>query len=99
VRYNHTFREEGWQGAALDDHPAACSLVAGWVQTYNTVRLPSALQYLTPWDYYRGDRAQRLTTRQAKLQQARLRRREAWGRTTLRLVPQPESPLEALTHF
>jgi hypothetical protein len=45
---------------------------------YNTIRLHSALQYLTPWDYYRGDPVTRLTERRNKLQAARIRRREAW---------------------
>ncbi len=78
-RYHRTFREEGWSGAAPPDYPAALALIAEWVQTYNTVRLHSALQYLTPWDYYRGDPAQRLTVRRIQLQQARIRRREAWA--------------------
>jgi Integrase core domain len=54
------------------------ALIAAWVQTYNTVRLHSALQYLTPWDYYRGDPTARLADRRTKLQAARPRRREAW---------------------
>jgi hypothetical protein len=49
-----------------------------WVQTYNTVRLHSALQYLTPWDDYQGDPMARITDRRTKLQTARSRRREAW---------------------
>ena len=77
-RYHRTFREEGWSGAAPPDYPAALALIAEWVQTYNTVRLHSALQYLTPWDYYRGDPGVRLSTRRTQLSQARTRRREAW---------------------
>ncbi len=77
-RYHRTFRQEGWQGAAPEDYPAAVALITEWVQTYNTVRLHSALQYLTPWDYYRGDPARRITERKQKLQTARTRRREAW---------------------
>jgi len=77
-RYNRTFREEGWAGQQPDDYPAALALITEWVQTYNTLRLHSALQYLTPWDYYRGDPTTRLATRRTQLQQARQRRREAW---------------------
>lgn len=77
-RYHRTFRQEGWQGAAPADFPAALALITEWVQTYNTVRLHSALQYLTPWDYYRGDPVMRITHRRTKLQTARTRRREAW---------------------
>lgn len=77
-RYHRTFREEGWQGATPTDYPAAGALITDWVQTYNTLRLHSALQYLTPWDYYRGDPMARITERRQKLQAARTRRREAW---------------------
>jgi len=77
-RYNRTFREEGWAGATPEDYPAAYALITEWVQTYNTVRLHSALHYLTPWEYYRGDPENRLATRRSQLQEARTRRREAW---------------------
>ena len=77
-RYHRTFREEGWQGSAPADYPAALVLITEWVQTYNTVRLHSALQYLTPWDCYRGDPVARITDRRSKLPAARTRRREAW---------------------
>ena len=77
-RYHRTFREEGWRGVAPEDYPAALALITDWVQTYNTIRLHSALQYLTPWDYYRGDPVARITERRTKLQTARTRRREAW---------------------
>ncbi len=77
-RYHRTFREVGWSGAAPPDYPAALALIAEWVQSYHTVRLPSALGYLTPWDDYRGDPAARLTERRNKLQAARTRRRKAW---------------------
>lgn len=77
-RSHRTFRTEGWAGQQPEDYPAALALITEWVQTSNTVRLHSALQYLTPGDYYRGDPAHRLTTRRTQLQQARLRRRETW---------------------
>jgi transposase InsO family protein len=77
-RYHRTFRTEGWQGATPEDYPAAVTLIAEWVQTYKTVRLHCALQYLTPLDYYRGDPARRITERRQKLHAARTRRREAW---------------------
>ena len=77
-RYHRTFREEGWRGEQPADYPAAAALITDWVQTYNTLRLHSALQYLTPWDYYRGNPLTRITERRNKLQTARTRRREAW---------------------
>jgi transposase InsO family protein len=78
-RYHRTFREEGWRGEQPTDYSAAYALIAEWVQTYNSLRLHSALQYLTPWDYYRGNPVTRITERRNKLQAARTRRREAWA--------------------
>ena len=86
-RYHRTFREEGWAGQQPPDYPAALALITEWVQTYNTVRLHSALQYLTPWDYYRGDPGARVTDRRNKLQAARTRRREAWEAYTAAAHP------------
>jgi transposase InsO family protein len=77
-RYHRTFREEGWRGEQPADYTAALALITDWVQRYNTLRLHSALQYLTPWDYYRGDPVARITERRHRLQTARTRRREAW---------------------
>jgi transposase InsO family protein len=77
-RYHRTFREEGWAGAQPADYPAAQTLIARWVETYNHTRLHSALNYLTPAEYYRGNPETRLAERQAKLLAARQRRKAAW---------------------
>lgn len=47
-RCHRTFRGEGWAGQQPADYPAALALIAEWVQTYNTIRLHSALQHLIP---------------------------------------------------
>jgi len=49
------------------------------VVRHNTVRVHSVLQYLTPWDYHRGNPAAGITGRRNTLRVARTRRREAWG--------------------
>jgi transposase InsO family protein len=77
-RYHRTFREEGWADAQPAGYPAARALIATWVETYGHTRLHSALHYLTPAEYYRGDPAARLAERRAKLLAARHRRRAAW---------------------
>jgi transposase InsO family protein len=77
-RYHRTFREEGWRYHQPADYPAAKALIARWVTTYNTVRLHSALGYLTPLTYYRGDPAACFTKRRRRLQMARSRRQDAW---------------------
>jgi hypothetical protein len=45
------------------------------VREYNETRLHAGLGYLTPAEYYRGDPAERIAEREAKLAAARERRR------------------------
>ncbi len=47
-RSHRTFREAGWAGQQPADSPAALALITEWVQTSNTIRPHSALQYLPP---------------------------------------------------
>lgn len=77
-RYHRTFREEGWRSAQPPNYPAAKALIARWVETYNTVRLHSAMGYLPSAAYYCGDPAACFTARRKKLQAARARRQDAW---------------------
>ena len=46
------------------------------VRRYNEQRLHSALGFLTPADYYRGNPNERYTARRTKLAQARQQRKE-----------------------
>ncbi len=64
-------------------------VIARMVEWYNTERLHSALGYLRPMDYYRGDPAALHEARRRKMAEARHRRRE----TNLKLR-QPTLPLE-----
>ena len=74
-RANRTMRE-GLEGEELTDHVTAIRVMARLVRRYNEERLHSALGYLTPWEFYRGEPARRFEQRRTKLSQARHRRRE-----------------------
>lgn len=58
------------------DH--ARSLVDGFVDHYNNLRLHSAIGYITPNDRLKGNHLTIFSERRAKLQQARLNRQAAW---------------------
>jgi putative transposase len=89
-RSNRTLRE-ALDGAELTDLLQARDVIAGIVRWYNADRLHSALGYLRPIDYYRGDPIRLHEERRRKMAEARHRRREQ----NLKLR-QPTLPLEAL---
>ncbi len=75
-RSNRTLRE-ALDGEELTDLLQARDVIARQVQWYNTERLHSALGYLRPIDYYRGEPQQLHEARRRKLAEARHQRREA----------------------
>ncbi len=77
-RLHRTHREEGLDGEALTDYYRALGTMAGWGDYYNHRRPHSALHYLRPVDYYRGDPEARLAGRQRKLVQAVEARKAYW---------------------
>lgn len=89
-RSNRTLRE-ALDGEELTDLLQARDVIAGIVRWYNEDRLHSALGYLRPIDYYRGDPAALHEQRRRKMAEARHRRREK----NLKLR-QPTLPLESL---
>jgi putative transposase len=74
-RMHRTLREE-LDGEALTNLLEAEKVFARIVRRYNEERLHSALGFLTPADYCRGNPTQRYATRRTKLAQARHRRKE-----------------------
>jgi transposase InsO family protein len=88
-RMHRTLREE-LDGEELSNLLEAEKVFARVVRRYNEQRLHSALGFLTPADYYRGNPTARYSERRTKLSQARHRRKE----TNLELQ-QRTLPLEA----
>jgi putative transposase len=76
-RYHRSVREEAWGEAEKEDYYQARDLLEQWVSYYNQERLHSALNYLRPVDYYRGNPEALLAVRKAKLKQAVARRKYA----------------------
>lgn len=68
-RLHRTHREEGLSPEP-DDYPQAIDVMGRWGEYYNNKRPHSALHYLYPVDYYRGDPQARLAEREHKLAQA-----------------------------
>lgn len=88
-RSNRTLRE-ALDGEELTDLLQARDVLARIIRWYNHERLHSALGYLRPIDYYRGNPSELHETRRNKLSAARHRRREK----NLQLR-QPTLPLES----
>jgi len=77
-RLHRTHREEGLSQEELTDYHQALDILACWGQYYNYQRHHSALKYLRPVDYYRGDPAARLVAREQKLAHAAQARQAYW---------------------
>lgn len=89
-RSNRTLRE-ALEEVELTDLLQARGAIARIIEWYNVERLHSALGYLRPMDYYRGDPAALHEARRRKMAEARHRRREK----NLKLR-QPTLPLESM---
>jgi putative transposase len=74
-RANRTMRE-GLEGEDLSNFLVLQRVLARIRRWYNEDRLHSALGYLSPSEFYRGEPARRFEERRVKLFQARHRRRE-----------------------
>jgi transposase InsO family protein len=75
-RYHRTIGER-IDEYELEDHVQAQTVIAGLIHHYNHYRLHSALNYLRPVDYYRGNPEALLAERRGKLKAAReLRKQE-----------------------
>jgi transposase InsO family protein len=76
VERTHRTLAEALDEVELRDLEQARAVVGEIVRWYNEERLHSALNFLRPVDYYRGDPESLLEERRAKLAEARQRRRE-----------------------
>lgn len=74
-RANRTFRE-ALEGEELENYLQAQAVLKRIIRWYNEERLHSALDYLRPVDYYRGNPKQFAEARRQKLREARHRRKE-----------------------
>jgi putative transposase len=87
-RMHRTLRED-LEGEELANLLEAERVFARVVRRYNQERLHSALGYLAPVDYYRGEPAERYAGRRMKLSQARQRRKEKNLELQQRTLPFP----------
>lgn len=77
-RLHRTHREKGLTGEDLAEYYRTLEAMTRWGDYYNYERPHSALDYLRPVDYYRGDPAARLAERKQKLAQALEARKQYW---------------------
>jgi len=75
-RYHRSVREEGLGDDEREDYYQARDLLEQWVKYYNLERLHSALNYLRPVDYYKGNPEALLAARKMKLTKATARRKD-----------------------
>jgi len=61
----------------LSDYQQAKDEISDIIEWYNHDRLHSGIDFLPPWEMYRGDPSRRLAERRIKVEEARFRRREA----------------------
>ena len=83
-RLHRTHREEGLTEESLTGYYAALDAMKCWDEYYNYKRPHSAIRYLVPADYYRGDPDTRILGREQKLVQAVEMRQAYWQRESAR---------------
>jgi transposase InsO family protein len=96
VERTHRTLGEALDAMEFKDLEQARHAVDEVVRWYNEERLHSALKYLRPMDYYRGDPASLLEERRRKLAEARHRRKEANLEIRQRTLPFESSQGEAM---
>ncbi len=85
-RYHRTIGER-IDEQHLEDLTQAKAVIGGIIGAYNSVRLHSALSFLRPVDYYRGNPEALLAERRRKLQTARELRKQENIKLRQRLLP------------
>lgn len=74
-RYHRSVREEAFGKAEVEGLYQAKELLRQWVRYYNEERLHSALKYLRPIDYYKGNPEALLAEGKRKVREAAARRK------------------------
>jgi len=77
-RFNRTLKSEHVRRSAYVNYQDACIRMARWIAYYNSERLHSAVDYLTPNDVFNGRKSARLAERKEKLHTAFINRQEYW---------------------
>src|SRR5215469_611158 len=77
-RFNRTLKSEHVRRSAYLNYQDACARMAQWIIYYNSVRLHSAIWYLTPDDVFHNRTTVRLAERKEKLYTASINRQEYW---------------------
>ena len=77
-RLHRMHREEGLIGENLTVYAQGVAALTRWHDYYNNRRPHSALRYLRPVDYYRGNPEARLAERRQKLHNALTARQDYW---------------------
>ena len=75
-RYHRSVCDEAFGDRETEDFYQARDLLVQWVKYYDDKRLHSALRYLRPVDYYKGNPEVLIAERKRKLREASARRRE-----------------------
>ena len=88
-RFHRSLRE-GISEKDMGNYYQAVDTITDWVNYYNHERLHSALNYLSPYEYFAGDPDARMAERRAKLHDARRYRR----RENLRRSGRPADTVE-----
>ncbi len=88
-RYHRTIGER-IDEENLEDFTQAKAVIAAIIDSYNNVRLHSALSFLRPVDYYRGNPQTFLAERRRRLQAARELRKQENINLRQRLIPWTE---------
>jgi hypothetical protein len=77
-RFHRTWKTENVRRDAFLGYDDAIKQIGAWIDYYNSVRLHSAIWYLTPDDIFFGRKETRLAERNEKLYNARVTRKSYW---------------------
>jgi hypothetical protein len=77
-RFHRTWKTENVRTSAFIGYEDAVKQIGEWIDYYNSKRLHSAINYLTPDDIFYGRNKERLAQRTEKLYNAKVARQNYW---------------------